>query len=78
RQNPVRNMVYVGDDKTDLDAFRAIHRWRFQEDKQALAVGVSSPEMPPALKEDSDLVVEGVKGLAEFLVTLAEAFSRNQ
>jgi len=28
--------------------------------------------------EESDLVVEGVKGFAEFLAILAEVFSRNQ
>lgn len=78
REYDVRGVIYVGDDETDLDAFRAIHRWGLQEERRALAVGVISPEMPRGLMEESDLVVEGVKGVAEFLAVLAEAFSRNQ
>lgn len=77
RRHAVKGIIYAGDDKTDLDAFRAIHRWAIQEERRALAVGVISPEMPPGLKEEADLVVEGIEGLAEFLATLADALSRD-
>lgn len=73
----VKSVVYVGDDQTDLDAFRAIHRWGLQEGGRAAAVGVISPEMPPGLMEESDLVAEGVERVANFLAALAEALSRN-
>lgn len=78
RKYAVRGIVYAGDDETDLDAFRVIHHWGIQEDKRALAVGIRSPEMPCGLMEESDLVVEGVEGFAEFLATLVEVLSRTR
>lgn len=77
RRYAVRSIVYAGDDRTDLDAFKAIHRWGFQEDRRAAAVAVISPEMPPRLGEEADLTVEGVEGMANFLAILAGACSTN-
>jgi trehalose 6-phosphate phosphatase len=68
-------VVYAGDDRTDLDAFAAIHRWGLEEGKRALVVGVISAEMPPGLTEEADLTVEGVEGWADLLAALAEAVS---
>jgi trehalose 6-phosphate phosphatase len=69
------SVVYAGDDRTDLDAFAAIHRWAVQQNRRALAVGVMSPEAPPQLTEEADLLVGGVDGWANFLAALVEAWS---
>ena len=77
RRYAVRGIVYAGDDETDLDAFRAIHRWGVEEEKRALAVGVISPEMPPGLLTEADLAVDGVEGVGDFLAALVKALSTN-
>jgi trehalose 6-phosphate phosphatase len=64
--------LYVGDDRTDLDAFR---RLRAMVDGGelgvALCVAVSSDEAPPELAQEADLTVDGpggVRGLLEALL----------
>jgi trehalose 6-phosphate phosphatase len=68
----LRAAMYVGDDVTDLDAFRALHAMAGEgELRTALCVAVSSEEAPPELVEQADLVVEGqggVRGLLEALL----------
>jgi trehalose-phosphatase len=52
--------AYAGDDRTDLDAFRRLRELRQEGRLQtAVCVGVVSPEAPPELPEDSDLIVDG-------------------
>jgi trehalose 6-phosphate phosphatase len=52
--------VYAGDDRTDLDAFRRLRELRQTgELTHAVCVGIVSPEAPPELPEDSDLIVDG-------------------
>ncbi|MGI8411365.1 MAG: trehalose-phosphatase [Solirubrobacteraceae bacterium] len=65
-------VMYVGDDVTDLDAFRAIHRL-VQENRvaRAIRIGVSSEEGPSAIIEEADIVVEGTDGVQELLAVLA-------
>ena len=56
--------VYVGDDATDLDAFRALVQ--LAEDgriERAIRVGVSSEEGPSEITEQADVVVEGTPGV---------------
>lgn len=69
------SVIYAGDDRTDLDAFRALHHWVFHEDRRAAAVAVVSPEMPTGLLQEADLTVQGVKGMAAFLARLVDAVS---
>jgi trehalose 6-phosphate phosphatase len=63
--------LYVGDDTTDLDAFRMIAQL---EDEGRLSkgikVGVHSEEGPPEIREDADIVVEGTAGVQELLAVL--------
>jgi trehalose 6-phosphate phosphatase len=56
--------LYMGDDLTDLDAFRGL---RAALGDRALCVGVRSDETPPALEQDADLMVDGTGGVDEVL-----------
>jgi trehalose 6-phosphate phosphatase len=64
--------IYAGDDRTDLDAFRRLRELRETGELEvAICVGVASPEAPPELPEESDLLVDGPDGWIEILESLA-------
>jgi trehalose 6-phosphate phosphatase len=67
----VTSVLYVGDDTTDVDAFRAL---RALVDggtlQRALCVAVGSEEIPPALREGADLAIEGQEGVRGLLEAL--------
>jgi trehalose 6-phosphate phosphatase len=67
----VRSAVYVGDDMTDIDAFRGLTRL-VEESKleTALRIGVRSEEGPDSIAEEADLTVEGTDGVREVLEAL--------
>ncbi len=58
------NGLYVGDDVTDLDAFRGL---RAAVSGRAVCIAVGSEEAPPQLLADADLVVAGTAGVREIL-----------
>jgi len=63
--------LYVGDDKTDLDAFDGLHALVEEgELKVAVCVGVASDETPSELEEASDVLVDGPVGVRELLTAL--------
>jgi trehalose 6-phosphate phosphatase len=63
--------MYVGDDRTDLDAFRVLGELT-SEGKlaHAIRVGVSSDEGPDEVTGEADVVVEGTRGVQELLGVL--------
>lgn len=63
---------YLGDDTTDVDAFRAIQIWRSETGGAGLTLGVLGPETPQAVEETADLYLAGVEDVAEFLNWLGE------
>jgi trehalose 6-phosphate phosphatase len=64
--------VYAGDDRTDLDAFRRLHELRQQGELTiATCVGVTSPEGPAEIEEESDLRVDGPEEWIAILESLA-------
>ena len=69
---PAMAAVYVGDDTTDLDAFRGLRELVGSgELDSALCVAVSSDEAPPDLAREADFTVDGpagVRGLLEALL----------
>jgi trehalose 6-phosphate phosphatase len=64
--------VYVGDDRTDLDAFDGLRALVAEGRLQtALCVGVTSDETPPELTAQADLLVDGPNGVRALLEALA-------
>jgi trehalose 6-phosphate phosphatase len=69
---PVSAALYVGDDTTDLDAFRGL-RALVESGvlSDAVCVAVASDEAPPELAREADIKVDGpggVRGLLEALL----------
>jgi trehalose 6-phosphate phosphatase len=63
--------LYVGDDVTDLDAFRGLGELvEMGRLGRALRVGVASEDAPPALAEEADFMVDGTAGVRELLQAL--------
>jgi trehalose 6-phosphate phosphatase len=73
RGAPVTSALYVGDDTTDLDAFRGLHALvRSGRLASALCVAVSSDEAPAELGLEADLTIEGTAGVRELLGALLQ------
>ncbi len=68
----IESALYVGDDTTDLDAFRAL-RELLDEGKleRAVRVGVASGDGPSEVTGEADLVVDGTEGVRRLLSVLA-------
>jgi trehalose 6-phosphate phosphatase len=64
-------VMYVGDDSTDLDAFRTLAEL-VEEGKIArmIRVGVRSEEGPSEITEQADIVVDGTAGVRALLAAL--------
>lgn len=69
-RNALKSAVYIGDDVTDVDGFRALREQR-AEGVQTLAVGVVTPDAHPDVLEHADEVVGSVAELVEVLTIVA-------
>jgi trehalose 6-phosphate phosphatase len=68
---PVTAALYVGDDTTDLDAFRGLRSLVREEAlTTAICAAVSSDEAPPALAAEADLLIDGTDGVRGLLEAL--------
>lgn len=64
-------VLYVGDDATDVDAFRALdHLAQEGQIAHVIRVGVLSDDGPPEIAEEADVTVEGTDGVRELLSML--------
>jgi trehalose 6-phosphate phosphatase len=65
--------IYVGDDVTDLDAFRGLGELvEMGRVGSALRVGVASDEGPDELRAEADAMVDGTDGVRELLKALLD------
>ena len=64
--------VYLGDDITDIDAFRAIHAACRDLDFQGFAIGITSQEMPEKLADEAGFTLNGVDDVERFLKWLSQ------
>jgi trehalose 6-phosphate phosphatase len=71
RDTELAAAVYVGDDVTDLDAFRGLTELQeMGKLEYALRVGVRSEESPSALQEEADALIDGPDGVRGLLRAL--------
>src|ERR671913_1828617 len=67
-----KKAMFLGDDTTDLDAFRELAKLREEGILQEiLRIGVASDEGPPEIETEADIVVDGVDGVHKALGALA-------
>ena len=74
RDSGLSAAVFIGDDTTDLDAFRSLKE--LQEEgvlEHAARVAVLSREGPAELEREADVTVEGTGGVTELLERLSAA-----
>ena len=70
--HPVRHALYGGDDRTDLDGFRALRERAASGGLDtAVCVAVASEESPAELSDRADLIVRDPTGFAGLLRRLA-------
>lgn len=63
-----RSALYAGDDRTDLDAFRALRELRADGTlAEAVCVGVASDEGPAEIQREADLVVGSPEEMVDLL-----------
>lgn len=67
--------LYIGDDTTDVDAFKMAKALREAGDCVAYAVGVDSDDMPAPVAENADVMTQGVSDVEAFFSWLLSALS---
>jgi trehalose 6-phosphate phosphatase len=71
RDSDLTAAIYVGDDMTDIDAFRGLSELvEMGRLGTAVRVGVRSDEGPAQLQEEADAMVDGTDGVRELLKAL--------
>ncbi|HEV8191934.1 MAG TPA: trehalose-phosphatase [Ktedonobacterales bacterium] len=68
----LRGGLYLGDDRTDLDAFRVLRQLTLEGICQGVAVAVLHNEAPPRLAEEADITLPSIDAVPGFLRWLVE------
>ena len=69
-QRKLQGAVFLGDDVTDVDGFRALRQLREGERLSTLAVGVLTPDTAPSVIAESDVLLDGVEDVVRTLEAL--------
>jgi trehalose 6-phosphate phosphatase len=75
-EHGLRGTFFLGDDRTDADAFAALRELRAVGTCATLAIGVLDADTPAIVRETADVLVDGVAGVEHVLgkmVALVEA-----
>ena len=72
-EHGLRGAIFLGDDVTDVDAFRALRAARAAGEVETVAIGVVGAETPAMVRSSVDATVTGVEGAAALLAALAGA-----
>lgn len=77
QQRELKGIVFLGDDITDVDGFRAVKELRETAGVVGVSVGVVAPETPPELVEATDVTVAGVTACVGLLTELSNRLRSN-
>jgi trehalose 6-phosphate phosphatase len=67
REHHLASALFLGDDMTDIDGFRALHQLQESGACQCISIAVLHPESPVALRQESDIALEGIEFMPSFL-----------
>jgi trehalose 6-phosphate phosphatase len=70
----LKGIIFLGDDVTDVDAFKEIRKATRNGLIDGLAIAVDSPEARPIVLNEADALVEGVPGVVALLTAIANRF----
>ncbi|MFH1560892.1 MAG: trehalose-phosphatase [Chloroflexota bacterium] len=70
----LKGVICLGDDVTDVDAFKAVHALSSQGRCKGLALGVLGQNTPPDIEQEADLLLRGVPEVEELLQRIAKAY----
>jgi trehalose 6-phosphate phosphatase len=70
----LRGVICLGDDSTDVDAFKALHALASEGVCAGLSLGVLGRNTPAALEQEADLLLSGVAEVEELLERIVEAY----
>ncbi|TVR75761.1 MAG: trehalose-phosphatase, partial [Sphaerobacteraceae bacterium] len=71
-------LIYLGDDVTDVDAFRALARIRTEQGLEFHSVGVRNDPTPQEVIDYADAMVDGVQGVIELLQQALQQLDRKE
>jgi trehalose 6-phosphate phosphatase len=78
RRRQLRGAVFIGDDVTDVDGFRALHRLREAGGIATAAIAIRSADVHPDVIAEADVVLEGVADTVVLLNRIAALLSGNE
>lgn len=67
RQRDLRGAIYIGDDRTDIDAFRTLRRLTAEGACQGVAVAVLQEDSPPELAAEADVTLDAITRVPNLL-----------
>jgi len=68
----LQGCIYLGNDTTDIDAFRAIHAASRDSNFQGFAIGIITQETPEKLMTEADFTLNGVNDVERFLKWMSQ------
>ena len=70
----LKSVLCLGDDVTDVDAFKALHALTSEGLCVGLALGVLGQNTPPDIEQEADLLLDGVAETEELLQRIANTY----
>jgi trehalose 6-phosphate phosphatase len=68
----LNGLIFLGDDRTDIDGFLAIRELRGDRQFRGLNIAVVAPESLPDVALEADVVIQGVASCAQLLASVAQ------